>query len=348
MTEETQTTNELQIVIDQNGLEAETRIALKNAFDPFYIQASEWKSKALALTVTDASQIKEMVDAREARLVLKGIRIDVEKTRKTLKEDSLRKGKAIDTIANVLKDLITPIEDHLEKQEKFVEIQEDNRKAELKLTRTRELQAITWEGIALVNPDFYALAEMSEDEYQGILASARYTLQKKQEDKAKAEQDKKDAEAAAETKRIADEAARKKLEEENKKLKAQARDLKTELKSTTEVLKETKTELQQEKKAFTGFATGLGSSGSRTEVTEEKIKIGSDLFTPKKDTGENEKQDVAYFIKLISDIRGIRTAIPAMTTPKGKSLSGNIQILLKKVEDYGGQFIDVKNAKITI
>ena len=100
MNTETQTSNELQIVIDQNGLEQETRIALKNAFDPFYIQASEWKSKALALTVTDASQIKEMVDAREARLVLKGIRIDVEKTRKTLKEDSLRKGKAIDTIAN--------------------------------------------------------------------------------------------------------------------------------------------------------------------------------------------------------------------------------------------------------
>ena len=70
MNTETQTSNELQIVIDQNGLEQETRIALKNAFDPFYIQASEWKSKALALTVTDASQIKEMVDAREARLAL--------------------------------------------------------------------------------------------------------------------------------------------------------------------------------------------------------------------------------------------------------------------------------------
>jgi DNA gyrase/topoisomerase IV subunit A len=138
-----------------------------------------------------------------------------------------------------------------------------------------------------------------------------------------------------------------KLAEENQKLKAKARELKTELKSTTEVLKVTKTELQQEKKAFTGFATGLQSAGSRTEVTEEKITIGSDLFTPKKVPAEDATRDVANFIKLISDIKHLRQDMPEMTTAKGRSLAANIQTLLKKVEDYGSQFIDVKNVKIT-
>jgi hypothetical protein len=39
-----------------------------------------------------------------------------------LKEQALREGKAVDGIANVLKALIVPLEEHLDKQERFVEI----------------------------------------------------------------------------------------------------------------------------------------------------------------------------------------------------------------------------------
>lgn len=338
MTEETTTNNELQVVIDQNGLEQETRIALKNAFDPFYNQAKEWQEKALALTVTREDQIQEMTDAREARLALKGIRVSVEKKRKELKEDSLRKGKAIDSIAGVLKDLIEPIEDLLEKQEKFVEIREAERKAELKIKRTNELLQFKWEGIALVNPDFYNLEEMDEDQYQAVVAATEYTLKKKQEDLQKAEEDRKAAAAAAETKRIADEAARKKLEEENKKLRSQVREVKTELKNTTEVLKETKTELTQEKVAFTGFATGLGSAAPKTEYEQRNERINQ------KFSADDEKKDVENLLKLIEDIRAI--SIPDMNTPKGNSLTGYVKVLLKKVVDYTEGHIKPESGKI--
>ena len=337
MTEET-TNNELQVVIDQNGLEQETRIALKNAFDPFYNQAKEWEEKALALNVTREDQIQEMTDAREARLALKGIRVSVEKKRKELKEDSLRKGKAIDSIAGVLKDLIEPIETHLELQEKFVEIQEEKRKTELRIKRTNELLQFKWEGISLVNPDFYSLDEMDEDQYQAVLGATEYALKKKKEDQEKAEADRKAAAEAAETKRIADDAARKKLEEENKKLRSQVREVKTELKNTTEVLKETKTELTQEKVAFTGFATGLTSAAPKTEYEQRNERINE------KFSADDEKQDVDKVLKLIADIRAI--AIPDMNTPKGSSLGLSIKVLLKKVTDYAEGHIKPATGKI--
>jgi len=133
------------------ALEDETKLVLKDKFQPFFEQAEKWMDAASTLVVTDASQVNEMKMAREARLALKDIRVNVEKTRKALKEDSLRKSQAIDAIAGTLKGLIEPIENHLEQQEKFVEIQEQRRKQLLKEER-----------IALLAPyevptDFYDL-----------------------------------------------------------------------------------------------------------------------------------------------------------------------------------------------
>ena len=333
MTEQTPKTDELQVVIDQNGLEQETRIALKNAFDPFYLQTAEWKQKAEGLVVTDATQVQEMAEAREARLALKDIRVNVEKKRKELKEDSLRKGKAIDSIANVLKDLITPIEGHLELQEKFVEIQQEAARKELKLKRSQEL------GQYGTNPDFYQLADMSEEEYQAILDAAIYMANKKKEDERKAEEARQEAARLAEEKRKADEAERIRLAEENKKLKAQVKEVKTELKQTTEVLKETKTVLQQEKKAFEGFATGAGLAYKNGAI---------DTRTPKKEAparaAVDPRMDVANMNKVVLELQAIQ--IPEMETETGKKLAQGIKTLLAKVVAYTNEHIDQKAGKI--
>ena len=136
---ETTQENALVIQIEQNGLSAETTKSLKECFMPFYEKAEEWKSKAESLVVTDVSQTKEMGEARTARLALKEIRVNVEKKRKELKEDSLKKGQAIDKVAGMLKSLIEPIETHLENQEKFAEKKETERKANLKAERLEKI-----------------------------------------------------------------------------------------------------------------------------------------------------------------------------------------------------------------
>ena len=119
--------NELIELVEQSDLEPNNADILKKKFNDFFDIAGEWEARAKQIVVTDESQIAVMKMAREGRLFLRAKRIEVENTRKQLKEQALREGKAIDGIANVLKALIVPIEDHLEAQEHFVE---NKRKAE--------------------------------------------------------------------------------------------------------------------------------------------------------------------------------------------------------------------------
>ena len=120
-----QPTNELFKIVESSGLEKTKAAFVLEKFQDYFKIADEWEKKAKVLSVTSPQQVAEMKMAREGRLFLRAKRIDIEKARKELKEQSLREGKAIDGIANVLKALIEPIEEYLDRQERFVEIQED-------------------------------------------------------------------------------------------------------------------------------------------------------------------------------------------------------------------------------
>lgn len=115
---------QLLVIVKESGLEGAKAQVLLDNFSAYFQIACEWETKAKAIVVTDANQVAEMKMARVGRLFLREKRIAIEKTRKSLKEQALREGKAIDGIANILKALIVPIEKHLEKQEKYVEIKE--------------------------------------------------------------------------------------------------------------------------------------------------------------------------------------------------------------------------------
>ena len=133
----------LQVIVKESGLEGTKAKELLDNFSDYFTLAAEWEQKAKVLVVTDGTQVAEMKMAREGRLFLREKRIAVENTRKKMKEQSLREGKAIDGIANVLKALIVPIEDYLDEQEHFLEYQqkaeEEARRLEAeKLLREKE------------------------------------------------------------------------------------------------------------------------------------------------------------------------------------------------------------------
>jgi len=133
--------NKLQVIINDSGLETtKARVLLENFKDYFDI-ADEWETKAKAIVVTDENQTPDMQMARVGRLFLRDKRIAIEKIRKDLKEQSLREGKAIDGIANILKSLIIPIEEYLEKQERFVEIRDAEITKQKRIEAERLLQA---------------------------------------------------------------------------------------------------------------------------------------------------------------------------------------------------------------
>ena len=113
---------DLMVLIEKSGLSQIQKNLMVEKFGEAFLIAKEWEEKACAIEVTDANQTAEMKMARVGRLFLREKRIAIEKTRKEMKESSLREGKAIDLIANTLKGLIEPIEEYLDQQEHFVEL----------------------------------------------------------------------------------------------------------------------------------------------------------------------------------------------------------------------------------
>jgi len=121
LTPEIVPSNELAVIIKETGLEPTLAKEFTINFEEHFRMASEWAKKAKKIIVTDASQHVVMQEARTARLFLREKRLEIEKFRVSRKEYFLKGGRAIDKVANFLKDTIIPIEEHLDRQEHFVE-----------------------------------------------------------------------------------------------------------------------------------------------------------------------------------------------------------------------------------
>jgi hypothetical protein len=184
--------SELAVVIRENQIEAADAQSLLTAFQPSFMAAKELVGQASGVIVTDATQVSEIKASRALRLKLREVRVEAEKTRKKLKEDSLRRGKAIDGMNNILLMLVKPTEDRLEEQEKFAERKEAERKAALKHSREELLAPFG------VDATFYNLAEMPEATFAQLLDSSRLAHEAKLEAARKAEADRIAARAAKE------------------------------------------------------------------------------------------------------------------------------------------------------
>lgn len=139
--------NKLELIVKESGLEQTKANIILEKFKDYFKLAAIWEIKAKTIIVTQEDQRADMQMARIGRLELREKRIAIENTRKELKEQSLREGKAIDGIANVLKALIVPIEEYLEKQENFVKIkaEAENQAKLIEYERKVELERIAKE-----------------------------------------------------------------------------------------------------------------------------------------------------------------------------------------------------------
>ena len=201
--------NPLTKVINETGVETITANLIQSKFAEYFEQLHEWKSKA-NVTVTDASQKREMKLAKETRLAIKEIRVEADKTRKLLKEDSTRYGKAVQNAYNLIESECKPLEEYLELQEKFVEIQEQKRILELKAKRESEIQPY----IEFI-PTGLNLGTMQDSDYDMLLNGAKLQLTAKQEADAKAEKERLEK---IEAERIENE----RIKAENEKLRLEA------------------------------------------------------------------------------------------------------------------------------
>jgi hypothetical protein len=216
-------TNQMMAVNEKENVEPETSLSIQKNFVDYFNMVDEFARKAGMIKVTDASQKTDMQMARVLRLALRDIRIKADKKRKELKEDSLRYGKAVQGVYNVLEYMIIPIEKNLEEQENFIEIQAEKMRTELRQKRAEE-SACVFEYM----PIGIDLGGMTEEEYTSCLNDAKNKLAEKIAYEKRLEQEKIEAEKArlAEIARIEEE--KKKIEAENLRLKKERERLEAE------------------------------------------------------------------------------------------------------------------------
>lgn len=200
---------ELSAIVQQNALPQDQAISLQTSFAPLFKEASALIAQSRNIVVTDASQVAQIKLSREFRLLIRKVRISGEKTRKELKEASLRTGKAIDAFNTILVHMLGDEETRLEEQEKIVERAEQARKDALKASREAALKPYG------TDTAFLALGEMPDATFAQLLENARAGHEAKLAAARKAEEDK----IAAENARLK-EAAR--IREENERLKREA------------------------------------------------------------------------------------------------------------------------------
>jgi len=204
--------NQLSTIVKESGLEKTKAQVLLDNFSRYFQLAADWEKKAKTIVVTDESQIAEMKMARTGRLFLRQKRIVIEKTRKELKEQALREGKAIDGIANILKALIIPIEEYLEKQEKFIEIKiaEEAKRKRIEAEKKAEEERIAKEKAEIeeqkrIREENERLRKEAEEKEKELARErARVEAEKA---KAEAERKKKETERIAYEKKVQEEKA---------------------------------------------------------------------------------------------------------------------------------------------
>ncbi len=119
------------LIIQESGVEKELANEFHINFYEHFRMASEWAKKAKKIIVTNENQVVEMEQARTARLFLRAKRLEIENFRVEKKEYYLKAGRAIDKVANFLKDTIIPTEEHLARQEHFVKLKKEAEDARL-------------------------------------------------------------------------------------------------------------------------------------------------------------------------------------------------------------------------
>lgn len=190
------TTPELELAPEANVDAMKRADNSIEVWNEYRAQLEKLKTTAETLVVTDVSDKAGMKLARTTRLTLKDLRVSVEKKRKELGEEALRKTQAINATAGEIKDAISALETRLLEQEEFAE-----RKAEeeqrLRVQRRTEQLAQYWNP-ALPMPDLGAL---SVDQFDTLLADAETTHRAKIAAAQKAREEAEAAEAKAQLRR---------------------------------------------------------------------------------------------------------------------------------------------------
>ena len=191
--------------LGSNGMEKTAAEQLLSSYGVPFVEAGKLIEQGRQIVVSDESDTENMALARTTRLALRSQRIAIEKKHDELKADSLAYGKAVDLVQRVALEQIKPVEEHLQLQEKFAEVQQEKRRQERINERTAKLAQY------VDDVSVYNYGDMGDDAFALLIDQVRDAKEKREaEEKAAAEK----AEQERREREEADKLAREKAEAE--------------------------------------------------------------------------------------------------------------------------------------
>ena len=197
---------------------SEQAISIQQALAKYKFAESvvaEWQALYGGIRVKDQTDKANADAAHAARMVIKAKRVEIEKTRKELKEDALAYGKAVDAEAKRLTALLEPIELHLQEQEEIVTKYRQRLEAEAKAKAEAERAAVEAEAQRLREQVAKLEAEKLEAERALQRQAEVERIAKEAAEKASLETEariQREAKAKEDAERAAQEAERKRIE----------------------------------------------------------------------------------------------------------------------------------------
>jgi len=316
-------TQKNEVVVYETGLEPDKDKMLQSTFNPLAAKMQELLVVAGTCKVESVEDIKGMKMARDTRLGLKNVRVEIEKIRKEKKEGIVLEGRAIDGFANILKAKIIPAEKMLQDMEDLAKRIEEARIAALVDERTERMIAVE------ADSSSFDLATMTQDAFDTLLHSMTlgYEAKKKAEaDEAariKAEQKAKEkAEAEAkEAQRVENEriqAENEVLRKEKEAAEATAQQERAERERVENEAKEKEAAIEKERQAERQRIEREKKADEARKAKEEKDAKDAELARVK---AEKEADEARKAAPDAEKLQALVDAICALSMP---SLSSEI------------------------
>lgn len=272
------------------NLELMPRADVPALWTDFRARFESLSKTADTLTVTSVDQVPEMKLARETRLTLKHLRIEIESKRKELGEEALRRKQRIDGDARVLKELIEPLEARMFEQETFVEREQERLQRERYTRRFEELRPFLTPG--LDNGVGLGLSNLTEEDYQKFLTDTKAVHE------ARLERERKEKEVAEATAK----AERDRIEQqwlENERLKKEAQDRENKIRKEREAAVAERKVAEEISRKEREAREKIEAELANKKAQEAKIEADR-IKAEKKAAAAPDKRKIA---KLASDVR---------------------------------------------
>lgn len=276
----------------------------------------EMRQRFLPMRIVSNDDAKQV---HAARMVVKNTRVAIEKKRKELKADALTYGNAVDAEAKRLTALLSPIEEHLEREqteheaklEKIKQAAEEARRAKLQ-ARVEQLRAVGSQALPMdVEP-------MSDEKFAEVLATTTAQWNEAQAQKAIEE----------ERARVA-EAERRALEEsERVRREAEAAEARAELARQQEALR---IETERAQAALRAQQERIDAENAKRRQEEddrleaERIKLADERRAIESERARQEQVQRAEREKVEAEDRAKRIAAARPTVEKIQAFAAQLE-----------------------